>query len=243
MAQSISKRESELIDEIESRDMTFFRPRDVQRFLEISDRASYNMLSRMKHKDLIKRVQSGTYVLTETFNSVDVYELASNLVDGSYLGLFAALHFHGMTDQVPQTVQVVTTGRKRDLSIQGRKIEFVTVKENQFFGYRDYDGVVASTPEKTVVDSLRMPNKAGDISNILELDYSGLDLNLLMKYVEKTDNAAVAARTGYILDQKELDFPREKLKKFINGYTFLDPSRGRKNPVKEWKIYANREVS
>lgn len=242
MAQSISKRESELIEELESRDMIFFRPRDVQRFLQISERASYNMLSRMKNKGLVKSVQSGIYVLRETFNSKDIYDLASNLVDASYLGLFSALHFHGMTDQVPQKIQVITTKRKRDLSIQGRKVNFVTVKENQFFGYRNYDGVVASSPEKTAVDSLRMPNKAGDMSNVIELDYSDLDLDLVVSYVEKTENAAVAARTGYILDQKDLEFPREKLKKLIKGYTSLDPSKEKKKPVKEWKIYANREV-
>jgi predicted transcriptional regulator of viral defense system len=242
MIQSISARESELIDQIESRGMIFFRPKDVQRFLGVGDRASYNMLSRIKKKGLIERIQSGTYVLDSTLNSRDLYELASNLVDASYLGLFSALHFHDLTDQVPRKAQLVTTKRKNSVEIQGRELEFVTVKRDQFFGYRNYNSVVASTPEKTVIDCLRLIGKAGDISNIIEINYEELDVRLLVRYTEKTGSSSVASRLGYILDQKNVGFQEARLQKLITGYSLLDPKMDRGNPDNKWKLYVNREV-
>lgn len=231
-----------MIEEIEEREMLFFRPKDVQRFLDISDRASYNMLSRMKEKNLVKNIESGKYILREVLDSRDVYELASNIVDYSYLGFFSALHFHGLTDQVPQKVQVAVTKRKDDLTIQGREIQFVKITQNHFYGYNKYGNTVASNPEKTVIDSLRLPGKTGDLSNILELDYSQLDTELLIDYCERTGSSAVASRLGLILDKKDVDFGQEKLEKLIKHYISLDPQKPREKPVNKWKIYENREI-
>ncbi|MFB6100913.1 MAG: hypothetical protein ABEK16_06620, partial [Candidatus Nanohalobium sp.] len=242
MSQSISRREAQLIDEVKDREMLFFQPRDVQRFLYISDRASYNLLSRMKNKELVENIESGRYILKETLNSRDVYELASNIVDYSYLGFFSALHFHDLTEQVPQKVQVAVTKRKDNLKLQGREIQFVKIDKDHFFGYSKYGNTVASTPEKTVIDSLRLPGKTGDLSNILELDYNRLDTELLVDYCERTGSSAVASRLGLILDRKGVDFQSGKLKDLITHYTSLDPKKPRENPVNKWKVYENRDI-
>jgi len=242
MSQSISRREAQLIEEIEDREMLFFQPKDVQRFLDITDRASYNMLSRMKDKDLVENIESGKYILKDVLGSRDVYELASNIVDYSYLGFFSALHFHGLTDQVPQKVQVAVTKRKDNLTVQGREIEFVKIEKGHFFGYSKYGDTVASNPEKTIIDSLRLPGKTGDLSNILQLDYNQLDTGLLLDYTERTGSSAVASRIGLILDRKEIEFNTERLEDIITHYTPLDPQKTREKPVNKWKIYENRDI-
>lgn len=231
------------MEEIESRDMLFFTPQDVVRFLELDKSAAYNLLSGMKDKGLVKSIESGKYVLSDAYRSSDVYELASNNVDASYLGFFSALHFHGLTDQVPQKVQVVTTKRKNnDVRIQGRKIQFVTVGKKHFFGYSSYGRVVASDPEKTVIDSLRLPGKSGDLSNIIEIDFDQFDAERLVNYAERTGSSAVSSRLGVLLDEKDIDFDREKLQNTVSHYSKFDPSRPEEKPVKEWKIYLNRDI-
>lgn len=243
MSQSISQREAELIDEIKDREMLFFQPKDVQRFLDISDRASYNMLSRMKKKELAENIESGKYILKDVLESRDVYELASNIVDYSYLGFFSALHFHDLTDQVPQKVQVAVTKRKGNLKLQGREIQFIKIDKDHFFGYEKYGNTVTSTPEKTVIDSLRLPGKTGDISNILQIDYTRLDTELLVEYAVKTGSSAVASRLGLILERKGIGFNTGRLEDTITHYTSLDTQKPRENPVSKWKVYENREIS
>jgi len=243
MSSSVSAREAEFIEEVRDRDMLFFSPRDVARFLDLEKASAYNFLSRMSDKGLVERIESGKYILSEELDSRDVYELASNLVDASYLGFFSALHFHGLTDQVPQKIQVATTKRKNnEVRIQGRKIEFITVNKSQFFGYGRYSGTVASDPEKTVIDSLRLPGKTGDLSNIMELDFGQLDAEKLVDYTVRSESSAVASRLGVLLDRKELDFDREKLQNKITHYSCFDPGKPRENPVKSWKVYLNREI-
>jgi len=244
MVSSISSRESELIDQIESRDIIFFTPRDAANFLGIKKRNAYNLLSRMKNKDLLTRIESGKYVLTKIFDSEDVYVLASNLVDGSYLGFFSALHFHGLTDQVPQKVQVAATKRKNNnVEIQGRPIQFIKLKSDDFFGYSRYGEALVSTPEKTVIDSLRLPGKSGDLSNIFDLDYENLDADKLVDYAVRTGSSAVASRLGLLLENKNIEFQQERLKSLVSHYVFLDPSRSKENSVNKWKIYCNRDIS
>lgn len=243
MSSSISVRESELIEQINDRDMLFFTPKDVARFLDMEKPSAYNLLSRMKDKELVERVESGKYILSEAMDSRDVYQLASNLVDASYLGFFSALHFHGLTDQVPQKIQVATTRRKNnEVGIQGREIEFVTIKKTHFFGYNRYSGTIASNPEKTVIDSLRLPGKTGDLSNIIELDFSQLDAGKLVEYAARTESSAVASRLGVLLDRKNIVFDKRKLQNSISHYSFFDPQKPQENPVKDWKIYLNREL-
>lgn len=231
------------MEEVESRDMVFFTPQDVARFLELDRSAAYNLLSGMKDKGLVKTVESGKYLLSDTYKNRDVYELASNILDASYLGFFSALHFHGLTDQVPQEVQVATTKRKNnDIRIQGRKIEFVTVSKKHFFGYSSYGRVVASDPEKTVIDSLRLPGKSGDLSNVTEMDFDSLNAERLVGYAERTGSSAVASRLGVLLDEKGVGFDREKLQDTVSHYSMFDPSRPEEKPVEEWKIYLNRGI-
>ena len=244
MVSSVSAREAELIDEIESRGMLFFTSSDAARFLDLDKEKVYSMLSRMKGKGLVSSVEQGKYVLTETLNSRDAYVLASNLVDGSYLGFFSALHFHGLTDQVPQKIQVVATKRKNnEVEIQGRDLEFITVRSKDFFGYERFGEALVSTPEKTVIDSLRIPGKSGDLSNIFELDFHEFDVGKLVDYAVKTGSSAVASRLGLLLETKNIGFRESKLKDLISHYSLFDPSRPKENPVNKWKIYCNREIS
>ena len=89
---SISRRESEIINKIKEHELVVFTPRDVQRFLGISDRNTYQILQRMKRKNSIVNVEQGKYMLRELWNSLDIYDIASSLITPSYIGFWSALH-------------------------------------------------------------------------------------------------------------------------------------------------------
>lgn len=239
---SVSKREASIIEEIQHRDMLTFTPTDIRRFTDLEQQSVYNLLVRMEDKGHIERVEQGRYILKEDLETHDIYEIAASIIRASYLGLLSALHFHGMTAQIPQKIQIMTTRRKQDITLQGRDITFITIDPKQFFGYQEYNGTVASTPEKTIIDALRLPTMIGNMTRIENALSPDLDIERLLRYCRQTDSTAVAARLGYLLETNDIPFDMAALKTMITHYTRLDPTRPQSNPDADWKLYVNRDL-
>ncbi|MFO7992016.1 MAG: type IV toxin-antitoxin system AbiEi family antitoxin [Thermoplasmata archaeon] len=239
---SIAKREAQLISEIRSREMVVFTPNDIHRFLDTSKENTYRIIGNMMEKDLVKRVERGKYILSETWKELDIYEIVPDIFQPCYIAFWSALHYHGMTDQVPQTVFVVTTKRKKSLGLQGQKIKYVTVKKSLFFGYERYGKVVVSDKEKTVIDCLRHPEYSGGISQIKDAISDELNTERLIEYCELTGSSAVASRLGYLLEERGIKFEKKELKKLIDTYTKLDPKQKKSVSNSEWKLYVKRDL-
>jgi len=239
---SISRREAQVIEEMEKRDVVIFSPRDVSHFLDVSRGNTYRIITSMKEKGLIVRIERGKYILKTMFDELDVLEVISQLFSPSYIGFWSALHFHGMTDQVPRKVFVATTKRKRNMSLRGQEIVYVTIKKELFFGYEAYGRVIASDREKTIIDCLRQPENAGGVIQISEALNEDLDVQRLLEYCLMTGSSAVASRLGYILEKKGLIEGGSKLQDMITTYTKFDPIGENLNPNNKWKIYVNREI-
>ena len=234
---SVSRREAEIITKIKEHELVLFTPKDVQRFLHISQRYTYQILQRMKQKNIIIPVEKGKYMLLEHWNSIDIYDIASSLITPSYIGFWSALHIHHLTDQVPQRVFVVTTKRKRVLTLQQQTITFVSVKPHWFFGYERYDDLIVSDKEKTIIDCLHKPSYAGGIDQIYQALSSPLDIERLILYCQRTKSSTIASRLGYLLEQKQLLKDPTTLKKMITTYVKLDPASENKKMNSSWKLY------
>ncbi len=240
--ESIARREAQVISEIRSRDMVVFTHKDVDRFLDTSRGNTYRIIGNMIDKDLVKRVERGKFILTEIWNELDIYEIVPEIFQPSYIAFWSALHYHDMTDQVPRTVFLVTTKRKKSLRLQGQRIKYVTVKKSLFFGYERYDKVVVSDMEKTVIDCLRHPEYSGGISQIQDAIWDELDTDRLIEYCELTGSSAVASRLGYLLEKKKIVFDKDRIKELIDTYTKLDPKQKESVLNSKWKLYVKRDV-
>lgn len=236
---SISKRGSQVISEIEDRDMIIFTPKDVRRFLGTSRDNTYRIIQNMEDKGLIRRIERGKYILESTLDRLDIYEIVPEIFQPSYIAYWSALHHHDMTEQVPRTVFLATTKRKKPLSLQGQKIRYVTIQERFFFGYERYEKVIVSDREKTLIDCLRNPRYAGGISHIFESIPLDLDTERLIRYCEMIDSSAVASRLGYMLERKGIQL---ELKSIIDTYTKLDPEKEMSGLDERWKLYINRRL-
>jgi len=235
----IAGREAEVIDAVTDRDLIVFGPRELERFLGVSTRNAYRILSSMASKGLVTRLARGTYVLAETYATHDSYAIAAHLEPASYIGFWSALHFHGLTEQVPRTIFVAVTKQKRPVEIQGQTVRFVRVAPATFFGYDRYGDVVASDPEKTLLDCLRVQDYAGGIELVYEAIPEDLDVDRVIRYAERLDSGAVAARLGYLLERKGLLTEPSRLQALCSTYTPLDQSGPETNPVADWNLYAN----
>jgi len=220
-------------------------------------------LHHLSNTGWVFRLKKGLYSISSSFPGAPPtheFEIATALVHPSAISHWSALHFHGMTEQIPQRVYVTTTKAmnlsrstnrgQRDASteINGVIYEFIKIKPDRFFGIKDYwvgeSKVPITDPERTLLDGLAAPKYFGDWAEIysaFESHLSKLELNKMVDYAIKL-GVFIAKRLGWILEKLEVE--DSLLKKLevvpIKGYRLLDsggPSKGPYN--KRWMLQEN----
>ena len=209
------------------------------------------------------RLRQGLYALAATVpgvSSAHEFEIAMTLVPSGAVSHWSALHYHGLTEQAPRKVFVLTAANSpipqshRHKESQGgiavgeTVYQFIRVRPERFFGTQKVwvgDARVTITdPERTLLDGLMMPQYCGDFAEMLHafaVRANQLDVNRIIDYAIKLD-AATAKRLGWILQQQGVgtaqlqplvDVP-------IKGYRTLDPTGPRRGPCnRHWMIQEN----
>jgi predicted transcriptional regulator of viral defense system len=184
------------------------------------------------------------------------------LVSPAAISHWSALHYHGMTQQAPRKVFVLTTKessvpRMRDSTtkriIDGYPVgdtiyKIVQVKPERYFGTQkiwiEEARVTITDPEKTLLDGLSMPQYCGDFAEVLhafELRGDDLHPQRIIEYACKLDTAT-AKRLGWVLEYQGIDpaFLDPLLELPIKGIRKLDPTGPRKGPYsRRWMIQEN----
>jgi predicted transcriptional regulator of viral defense system len=209
------------------------------------------------------RLHKGLYTLSSSIpgvSPVHEFEIAMALVDPSAISHWSALHHHGLTEQTPRKVFVLTTRGVSIPRVRGRRAvedgypvgdtvyRFVQLKPERYFGIqRTWVGearVAVTDPERTLIDGLSMPQHCGDFGEVLrafEMLGGNLDLHRIIGYALRMDDAT-AKRLGWVLER--LDTPSGDLERLvtlpIKGYRKLDPTGPRRGPHnRRWMIQEN----
>jgi len=132
--------------------------------------------------------------------------------------------------------------------INGILYEFIKIKPERFFGFKDFwvgeVKVAITDPERTLIDGLISPKYFGgwaEIYSAFESYISSLDLAKMISYSLQLD-AVIAKRLGWIMEKVGVeDTILQKLEAFpIKGYRVLDSSGPRKGTCnKRWMIQEN----
>lgn len=147
---------------------------DAARLLDKPKQYASLFLSRNKD---VKMAERGLYY-TE---GATEYEVASALLNPSYISLVSALRFHNLTEQIPHIIYMVSYKRHRPVPyLNGYEVEFVTVKKGMFYGYEKNDGAMVATPEKAVIDMLYLDRFADYAYEAIE--ERRVDPDRLLKY-------------------------------------------------------------
>jgi predicted transcriptional regulator of viral defense system len=206
-------------------------------------------LYHLRRTGWIVPIRRGLYALSSTvpgITPVHEFEIAMALVRPAAISHWSALHHHGLTDQVPRRVFVLTTTtasipRTRGTNTGSSRggypacgvvFQFAQVKTERFFGtVKEWigDGRVNITdPERTLLDGLTMPRYCGDFNEVLhafEMRGERLDLERIVHYALRLD-AATVKRLGWVLEHQGTAPPgvERLLNHPIKGYRKLDPS-------------------
>lgn len=154
------------------------------------------------------------------------------------LSHISALVFHGLTDQLPKGLTLMTpldgTEDHLPLGTQpqdwegiplvrgsmpkrmlGRPVTWRQVNPERFFGTSVYQPrrypIRVTTPERTLLDGLLEPALSGGIETVLRawsLARDTLNLDVLVHYVDRLNIALLGQRVGFILEEMGLSHPQ-----------------------------------
>jgi predicted transcriptional regulator of viral defense system len=239
--QGLSTRESRLLARLAGAGHQIISVDDIETTLEVPPNTAREIASRLTEKGWLDRLFPGTYLIIpltageEAVYTTHEYLIAAHVAEPMYIGYYSALSHHGLTEQVPRTVYVVTPTRAQSREIHGVPYRVTTVTERKFFGFEptSIEGttVQVSDLEKTLVDCADHPEFCGGLRELATAmrtaDDRGCEWDTVGEYLERLDNGAATKRIVYLADQLGIDLPaREELvASFTSGYSLLDPTR------------------
>ena len=244
---------------------TTVRARELAPRIGLKDAYVAESLHHLRNNNWIVPLRRGLYALSPTVPGVAAaheFEIAMALVDPAAISHWSALHHHGLTEQVPRHVFVLTTkgtwiprskeNRQRrhsgSYAIGDTTYRFVQVKRDRFFGSEEVwvgDARVSITDlERTLLDGLSMPQHCGDFAEVLhafQLAKDRLDTGRAAGYAKRL-GVTTAKRLGWVLEDLGASSPElDRLAALpIKGYRKLDPTAPRRGPCNNrWMMQEN----
>ena len=230
-----------------------FSVEEAERISGIDKNVLKVILSRLEKKGWIERIEKGKYMVIplgarKGEYTLNEFVIGSLLVNPSAIAYWSALNYHGLTEQIPATVFVQTTSRKKKqkLKIFGVRYRIVRVKKEKFFGIERVwiEGfqVNVTDREKTIVDCLDKPEHCGGVIEVAKaLKHGEFDFEKLSEYAIKIGNSGVVRRLGYLCDVLGLQINLPEIK--ARNYLLLDPTMPKKGEVSsKWKLIVNLDV-
>ncbi|MFA4935958.1 MAG: hypothetical protein WC568_08995 [Candidatus Methanoperedens sp.] len=256
---SLSKTESYMLSRLSEEGTEIFTVKDVSNVLDKSYSVSRKIISNLKAKKWIEKIEAGKYLILPLSAGVKPkyteheFVIGSKLVEPYYISYWSALNYHHMTEQIPFSVFIATTKRKSNRKILDVNYIFVTLSKKKFFGYSSVNisgkNVFISDKEKTIADCLDHPEYCGDITEAAKaLKSKNIFFEKIADYAIKIGNATILKRLGYLSEVLKLNLgeglKKRMLKNISKGYSVLDPSvKMRKGKYNEkWRLLINRKI-
>jgi len=259
----ISTRSNELLSYFNAQKRPCFNYSLARRALpESKASAVRELLSDMTKRGLLMRLKDGIYYIipyeqdAETFMP-DWHLIAEYLVNDAkyYIGYYSALQIHNLITQPSLKEQIVVSKQIRpsEIKIKDVPFQFIYHNEKHFFGAKkiwidNFNRVLCSDLEKTIIDCLFKPDYAGGIVEVAKAIYISKDkikYSTLLEYAKKFESQAVIKRMGFLLESLDIstDIIPELLQMKTASYVVLDtelPGNGKR--ISRWSIQQNLEM-
>ena len=222
-------------------------------------------LHHLHKNDWIVPLRRGLYALSSTIPGISdahEYEIAMSLVSPAAISHWSALHHHGLTEQIPRTIFVLTTtessvprvrssapgSSREDYEVRGISYRFVQVKPHRFFGTERVwlaDARVWITDlERTLLDGLAMPRHCGGFAEVLygfDVGIEQVEIERVADYASRMDTST-AKRLGWVLERCGIGgLIMDRLASLpIKGWRKLDPSGPKEGrQCRRWMLIEN----
>ncbi len=228
-----------------------------------------SLLSSLVRSGWLMRVRPGLFTTSSSLlggAGVHPFTIATRLVTPSAISHWSALHYHGLTEQVPMIVNAFTPKKvvtpsmrapsvgRRDTrhawNVAGIRYEYFKVQHKYFFGIEEVwldqsQRVPITDRERSALEAFVSPRLFGGMGEalgMLEEHFRELDLDKLVEYAVRCGKASVAKRLGLALERAgapaSMIAPLQEVA--IVGFRALDPTRPNRGPcIDRWMIQDN----
>lgn len=132
--------------------------------------ATSHQLRDLADAGLIAHIGRGLWSLTSLTDPLVVGSWITD-PDPSYVSLYSALRFHGMIQQLPQTIFVVSTGKTRHRVTEVGTFSIHQIHPALFGGFEEERERRIATPEKAVFDALYLERaRSGRFHGLTEVE-------------------------------------------------------------------------
>ncbi len=208
----------------------------IKKILGCKDDYAYTVLNRLLKRKKIKKITKGKYTTKD-----DIYLIAANLYSPNYLSYWSCSYYKGYTEQIVNTIQVVTTMPHKNISFQNYKIEFHKHGKKMFFGYEkikyNNDFIFIAEDEKLIIDAVSCEELMGNFDEIIKIIInSKISKDKLINYLKKINNASLTKRVGFLLEKyKNMDIS-SKINYKDRNYVQVSKYLTGKKINKKWMI-------
>ena len=214
--------------------LSVFRVQDAERQCGCKREYARLILHRLKEKKLIKRITRNSYTTKDNISVI-----ASNIYYPCYISFWSASYFLGYTEQIVNTIQVATTGTKKQINFENYKIKFIPI--NDFFGYkkiRTKEGnIFMVEDEKLLIDVFLRPKECGNFDEIKKI-YENAEVSekKIIEYLKRINKQSIIKRVGCLLEKtRGLDLSSKF--ELDRNYVILNQfSKKWKKTSSKWKV-------
>ncbi len=253
----LGKKERFQLGQIMKARLPIITPQNAAKTLKISKERAAWLLANWAQKGWLSRIKHGVYIPVplQTENpevmADEPWVIAKSLFSPCYIGGWSAAEHWGFTEQIFNSVMVLTSRRfnKIEKNLRGAKFTLKLVKSERLFGIKsvwlEQHKVDVSDPTKTIVDAFNDPAIVGGIRMALDIlnrymTSEHKDLKLLFDYAVRMKNTAIFKRLGFVFEKtfpQEAEWIEKFRSKLKSGYSQLDPSVPGKVLITTWGLW------
>lgn len=257
---NLDPRSSNFLRTISAEVGNVFTTKEAFRYLRLSDQGIYDRLSDLQKGGWITRIKPGVYFICsfETGKEGGITEhefvIASYLVSPYAIGFWSALNHHGLTEQIPDRVYILSTRRvsKPVRKISSSLYQIIVMPKSRFFGTQEIwfgsKKATITNLERTILDAFLHPEYCGGMVETVKSFKNALpkiDFSRLTRYALRMGKGILFKRMGILMERWKPDFnKREKwLKSISKGVSLFDPHGEKEGPIiSKWNIRMNFNI-
>lgn len=173
----------------------FFSTAEAARILNVSSESATQLLRRLAEENLVTNIRQGRWAL-----SFKPYPLAyAGWVTSplpSYVSLYTALHQHGLIEQIPSTIYVVSLAKSQSIDTKIGSYSVHQIAPPLFGGYVDAGGFLRATPEKALFDTLYLSRaRSGQFAGLTEVELpKGFKPKEVLSWAKRIEDPAARTR-------------------------------------------------
>jgi len=170
------------------------------------------MIAELVDNGWLLRVGPGEYQLLsaktglDPYPTLDKFVLAGQLSPNGFIAFGSAAEYHGLTNQLFQTVTVATLKRTSVRDAPPVRIEYIHIKKENFVGVAKSTkapNMMVADIDRTLIDSILRPELCGGISDVLEIYRRGrsrINLSKVLEYLPTYGSKSLVQRVAYMIE-------------------------------------------